>query len=167
MKKLTNFTQTVFAFSFVLILTSCAANNLQHAEKMQSSMHKNHMGHSKPQSSQYALKENAVTQMGTKGNYQFTLYSNESSIPLNQIHSWTLHIETLDGIPLENAKVYVFGDMPMHKHDFPTVPKAKKYLGNGDYLIEGLKFNMIGHWEMRFNVKKNRIEDRVIFNIQL
>lgn len=124
--------------------------------------------HRHPQASlQYSDREHAVTLAGEKGNFQFTLYSNQSPIPLSIIHSWTLHVQTKDGQIVEDAQVFVFGGMPMHQHGFPTVPRVKNYLGNGDYLVEGIKFSMIGHWEMRFNVKKEQLEDRVVFSIAI
>ena len=131
----------------------------------------NHSHHHQEQESdplsQYSLKNNAVTEQGERGNFIFTLYANESPIPLTKIHTWTVHIETADGKPLENAEVFVFGGMPMHRHDFPTVPKVKKYLGNGNYLVEGIKFNMIGHWEMRFSATQNHVKDRAVFKIHM
>ena len=164
MNKMTSMLYLCCIFSLLFSLLSCASNNLNRAAQMQNDLHGEHKQNNK---NQYALKENAVTQIGNQGNYRFTLYSNESPIPLSRIHTWTVHIESLDGTPVEHAKVYVFGGMPMHNHDFPTVPKANKYLGNGDYLIEGIKFSMIGHWEIRLNIKKDKNEDRAIFKIHM
>lgn len=154
--------------AFTLILTglvitglcSCASNDLKHAELMGHSNHDH-------QEYKFALKDNAISQPSKDGKYIVSLYSNESPIPLRRIHTWTLHVEKNDGSPLENAKIYVFGGMPMHNHDFPTVPTINQYLGHGDYLVEGVKFSMKGHWEMRFTIKQNRQEDRVIFGIHL
>ena len=39
----------------------------------------------------------------------------------------------------EAKKIYVHGGMPKHQHGFPTNPRAKQYLGNGLYLVEGVK----------------------------
>ena len=103
----------------------------------------------------YSNRDNAVTQSSEDGEYNFTLYSSAPDLPLKKIHSWILHIEDKNGKPVEKAKVFIFGGMPMHKHGFPTKPRVKKYLGNGDYMIEGVKFNMPGHWQMRFNIKVN------------
>ena len=40
-------------------------------------------------------------------------------------------------------------------------------LGEGDYLVEGVKFQMSGWWEMRFEINANGVSDEVIFNIVL
>lgn len=98
--------------------------------------------------------------------YTVTLYSNQSPVPMQKIHSWTAHIEK-QGKPVGNAKIYIHGGMPAHRHGFPTKPRVQKYLGNGDYLIEGVKFSMIGEWEMRINIKEPGQRDRAVFRIKL
>ena len=117
--------------------------------------------------SQFVDREHAVTQPSEDGEYVMSLHSTDSSIPFKKIHSWVLHIETKDGKFVEDAKVYVFGGMPVHQHGFPTKPRVKKYLGNGDYLVEGIKFNMPGDWEMRFNIKHGHKSSRSVFQFTL
>lgn len=117
--------------------------------------------------SQFIDRDHAVTQLSEDGVYMVSLYSKDSSIPFKKIHSWVVHIETKDGQPVENAKVYVFGGMPVHQHGFPTKPRVKKYLGNGDYLVEGIKFNMPGEWEMRFNINDGHKRSRVVYRFNL
>jgi hypothetical protein len=112
-------------------------------------------------------REHAVVQPSEDGEYIFSLYSTDAKIPFKKIHSWVVHIETKDGKPVEKAKVYVFGGMPVHQHDFPTKPRVKKNLGNGDYLVEGIKFNMPGQWEMRFNIKDGNKSSRTVFQFSL
>lgn len=112
-------------------------------------------------------KASATTVRADDGKYRVTLYSNKHPIPMQKIHSWTVHVEHADGKPLENAKIYIHGGMPAHRHGFPSQPRVKKYLGNGDYLIEGIKFSMIGEWEMRVNIKEQTRRDRAIFRISL
>ena len=142
-------------------ITSCASTNNAHHS------HEQHNQHSSKDSSQYSLIDNAITQTSEQGKYIISLHCNNSPIPLRKIHSWTVHIETPDGKPVENAKVFVFGGMPMHNHEFPTIPRIKTNLGNGDYLVEGIKFSMIGHWEMHFNIEQENKRDRVIFKIHM
>ena len=110
-------------------------------------------------------KTSATTVMSDDKKYRVTLYSNTFPIPLQKIHSWTAHIEYADGKPLEKAKIYIHGGMPIHRHGFPVTPRVKKYLGNGNYLIKGVKFSMIGEWEMRLNIKEKTRRDRAVFRI--
>lgn len=112
-------------------------------------------------------KHRPATLMSSDGKYRVSLYSSEAPIPLQQIHSWYVHVESADGKPVEEARIYVHGGMPMHRHGFPTKPRVKDYLGNGDYRIDGVKFSMPGHWEMRLNIKEKTRRDRVVFGIDL
>ena len=83
------------------------------------------------------------------------------------MHQWTLHVETVDGQPVENATIAVDGDMPEHGHGLPTRPQVTKYLGNGDYLVEGMKFQMGGWWVMDFTITTTKHTDAVHFNMKL
>lgn len=152
------FTASVF---FISTLGACASHS--HTNHPVTSSHKHHESHA----GLFEKRDNAVTQTSENGLYKTSLFSNESPIPIGKIHSWTLHLETNDGIPVENAKVFIFGGMPMHNHEFPTIPKVKEYLGNGDYRVEGVKFNMIGHWEMHFNIDRDGKSDRVVYKIHM
>lgn len=122
---------------------------------------------------QFSNKDNAVSQLSENGLYQVTLFSNESPIPLQKIHSWSVKVENVKGVPVEKLKLFVFGGMPMHRHGFPTKPVVSDHLGNGEFRVDGIKFNMAGHWEMRFNLSEKGqpagrgAKDRVVFNIHL
>lgn len=120
-----------------------------------------------PSKLQYAGKQNAVTDLSESGNYRFTLYSKPEPIPLRKIHQWILKVETKAGKPVTNAKIYISGGMPAHRHGFPTKPVVKKHLGNGKYLVEGIKFSMPGYWEMRFTMKIDNQRERVKFKINI
>ncbi len=124
-------------------------------------------GYAETKDQPYASIEAAVTKLSEEGRYNVTLYTDNTAVPMKKIHSWTLHIETKDGEIVEDAKVFVFGGMPAHQHDFPTKPRVKQYLGKGNYKVEGIKFSMPGHWEMRFNIKRKDQRDRVVFDINL
>lgn len=115
----------------------------------------------------YSDRNNAITIPSEDGKYRVSLYSNHYPLPLGKIHSWTVHIETPDGKPLENAKIYIHGGMPAHRHGLPTKPRVKQYLGNGDYRIDGVKFSMAGRWEMRINIKETTRRDRAVYQIQM
>jgi hypothetical protein len=99
--------------------------------------------------------------------FRVSYLSNVEPIPLNQIHSWTLHVETADGQPVENAEISVDGGMPQHGHGLPTRPQVTEYLGSGDYLVEGMKFQMPGWWEVRFAISAGGQSDTATFNLIL
>jgi YtkA-like len=72
--------------------------------------------------------------------------------PINQLHTWTVRVTTPDGQPVEGATIAVDGDMPQHGHGLPTRPQVSRYLGDGRYLVEGMKFQMGGWWVADFTV---------------
>lgn len=87
--------------------------------------------------------------------------------PLNQIHTWTLHVETANGQPVEGATILVDGGMPQHGHGLPTRPEVTEDLGGGDYRVEGMKFQMLGFWEVEFDITANGQRDTITFNLIL
>jgi hypothetical protein len=102
-----------------------------------------------------------------QGLYKVAYQPQSGPLSVNQIHSWVLHVETVDGQPVENAEISVDGDMPQHGHGLPTVPQVTKYLGNGDYLVEGMKFHMPGWWIAEFDITVGGQTDHVTFNFIL
>ncbi len=89
--------------------------------------------------------------------------------PLEQgpLHNWILTLKTPDGVPVEGATIAVGGGMPQHGHGLPTQPQATAYLGEGRYRIEGVRFNMSGWWEFKFDIKAAAGDDSVVFNLTL
>lgn len=109
----------------------------------------------------------STTLPSEQGLYEIGYSSDLGSVPVNQMQSWTLHVEAADGQPVENATITVDGDMPQHGHGLPTRPQVTRYLGNGDYKVEGLKFHMPGWWVMDFVVTADGQTDQVRFNLLL
>jgi hypothetical protein len=109
----------------------------------------------------------ATTRMSTQGAFRATIQPAVEPVPINSIHSWTLHVETPDGRPVENAAITLAGDMPQHGHGMATTPVVGAYLGQGDYLVEGMKFQMGGWWVVDFDVSAGGKTDRVSFNLVL
>ena len=107
------------------------------------------------------------TQESDNGLYRVSYTASSGTIPVNQMHEWTLHVESADGTPVENATITVDGDMPQHGHGLPTSPRVTEYLGNGDYRVEGLKFQMGGWWLVDFTITANGETDAVHFNMML
>ena len=107
------------------------------------------------------------TRTGESGVYRATIKPAGDSIPKNRLHRWTLHLETIDGRPVDSAAVSVDGGMPQHVHGLPTKPRVTRPLGNGDHAVEGMKFNMGGWWVVKFRVAAAGGRDSVVFNLQL
>lgn len=109
----------------------------------------------------------STTRLTDNGLFRVSYASTQAMVPVNKIHQWTLHVETAEGQPVENATIAVDGDMPEHGHGLPTRPQVTEYLGNGDYLVEGIKFQMGGLWVMDFTITSDSLTDAVHFNMKL
>lgn len=94
-------------------------------------------------------------------------YRTDGPVPVGRMHAWTLHVARADGTPVTDAQITVDGDMPEHRHGLPTRPRVTRHLGNGDYLVEGIKFQMGGWWVMDFDISTGGTSDRVRFHLQL
>jgi hypothetical protein len=111
--------------------------------------------------------DTSTSRLSDEGLFQVSWSSDSDVPPLNKIHSWTLHLETADGKPVEGAEILVDGGMPQHGHGLPTSPEVTEDLGGGDYRVEGMKFQMIGAWEVKFDITTNGQSDSITFNLIL
>jgi len=107
------------------------------------------------------------TRRSESGLYRGTILPQGDSIPQGRLQRWTLHLETADGAPVDSATVSVDGGMPQHGHGLPTKPRVTRALGNGDHLVEGMKFNMGGWWVVKFRVNAMPGSDSLVFNVKL
>jgi len=109
----------------------------------------------------------ASLQLSEAGRYRVSLRPRSGEIPLRSFHAWVFHVETLDGGFFVPARLAVDGGMPQHKHGFATAPRVTKALGDGDFLVEGVKFHMAGEWLIRFEFTGARGADRATFQVQV
>jgi hypothetical protein len=107
------------------------------------------------------------TRTSEAGHYRATIHPQGDTIPQGKLQRWTLHLETAAGIPVDSVTVTVDGGMPQHGHGLPTKPQVTRVLGNGDHLVEGMKFNMGGWWVVKFGVDAAAGRDSVVFNLKL
>jgi hypothetical protein len=114
-----------------------------------------------------ASLDTATTRPTDNDLFNVSWRSDTDDVPLNQIHTWTLTVTTPDGTPVENAEILVDGGMPQHGHGLPTSPQVTAYLGNGEYRVEGLRFQMTGWWEVKFNINADGQTDSITFNLTL
>ncbi len=114
-----------------------------------------------------AASEFGRTRVGMAGVYRATITPAGDTIPQGVLQQWTLHLETVAGAPVDSATVTIDGGMPQHGHGLPTKPLVTTVLGNGDHLVEGMKFNMGGWWVVKFRIASAAGADTVIFNLKL
>lgn len=101
------------------------------------------------------------------GYYRVSYTSKLNPIVINRIHSWVLHVETADSKPVVDAEITVDGGMPAHDHGLPTSPRTTQYLGDGNYVIEGLRFHMNGYWEIVITINARGRRDTVVIPLDL
>jgi hypothetical protein len=99
-----------------------------------------------------------------KGAFIVALMPPESPPNINQIHSWRIKVSSAGGVPVRQARIAVDGGMPQHGHGLPTRPQVSRELGDGTYLLEGMKFSMTGWWEIKLAIAAPEGTDKVTFN---
>lgn len=108
----------------------------------------------------------ALSKSTQDGRYLAAIESEADPVPEGEMHSWILVLAAPDGTPVSDADVVVDGGMPDHGHGLPTEPGVSA-LGDGRYRVEGVRFNMAGHWVLRFAISAEPGEDEVAFNVVL
>jgi len=97
------------------------------------------------------------------GLYTVRWRSDGGSIPLNTLHTWTVHVDSAGGVPVADAQLNVDGGMPAHNHGMPSRPEVTANLGGGDYRVEGMQFQMPGAWVITVSVAGPAGNDVVAF----
>jgi hypothetical protein len=108
-----------------------------------------------------------LLQQSRGGAFQVAFTSELQPIEINRIHAWVLYLRDADGRPLDDAVVEVTGGMPAHDHGLPTQPRVTRALGDGAYLLEGLRFHMHGLWEIVVTVTAAGQRDRAVIELTL
>ena len=113
-----------------------------------------------------AKEEGASVLESEKGFFRLSYESQLDPIVINRMHSWTLHIDNVDGYAVTDAEISVGGGMPQHNHGLATAPSIMA-IGNGNYQLQGLRFHMMGHWELELNIASGGVEDKVVVVLDL
>lgn len=124
-------------------------------------IHKNHL-RNRP-----ATIDTATTQLSGAGHFVVTYKSIPEPVPLSRIHRAIIHVTDKTGKAITNADIKLKGDMPEHGHGMATEPVITPGDNAGDYIIQGLKFQMPGWWELVLEISTSSNSDSVRFNIDL
>ena len=109
----------------------------------------------------------ALAATSADGLYRVELRNLPEPVPLNRMHEWVVHVEAADGAPVTGASIEMDGGMPIHDHGLPTAPRVTAELGNGDYRLEGVRFQMPGHWVVELAIDAAPGADSVAFDLNL
>lgn len=100
------------------------------------------------------------------GIFLVTLESTESEFAINEFRTWHLVLKNKNtGVGVAPARFSIGGGMPMHGHGLPSQPQIARHLGEGRYVIEGIRFNMLGKWVFEFDVSTKDATDSVAFEV--
>ena len=102
-----------------------------------------------------------------RGIYKISFEAELDPVEINKIHTWVLTIRTSSGDPVVAADISVLGGMPLHDHGMPTRPRVTKYLGEGRYQLEGMRFHMNGRWEVSVTVEADSKIDTAVIALDL
>jgi hypothetical protein len=108
----------------------------------------------------------STTVTSKHGLYRVTVSPRPATSPVGVLHTWRLTLRTPKGVLVTKARIAVDGDMPEHGHGLPTQPRVRE-LGNGRYVVQGMKFQMGGFWYVQFKINARRGRDvaRVEFDL--
>ena len=110
-------------------------------------------------------------QQSDAGHFIVTLMAEDGQYKIGRYHNWIIVVTDNQGNAIENAQIAISGGMLAHGHGLPSKPLVTRYLGQGQYLIEGMLFNMSGKWTLLFVIQtviqKPMLRDRVRFDIEL
>jgi hypothetical protein len=101
------------------------------------------------------------------GHYIAAIAPEQEPVSVGPMHAWIVMITEPGGSPVDSARISFHGGMPQHGHGLPTAPAVTRELGEGRYLIEGVKFNMSGWWEFKLGIEGPAGSDAVTFNLVL
>ena len=121
-----------------------------------------HGGASVPAASEFGLGPRT----SSSGLYTAVLQPTESLRP-RKLQTVQVALTDAKGQSVDGAVITVDGGMPQHGHGLPTQPRVTKALGNGEYVIEGVRFNMGGWWELKLAIAGKEGTDTVTFNLAL
>ncbi len=102
-----------------------------------------------------------------KGYFRVSYESRLHPLAINRIHAWVFHVETANGDTVNDATISVTGGMPNHNHGLPTSPRMTQSLGEGNYLLEGMRFHMAGLWEITVIIEAGGQQDTVVISLTL
>lgn len=103
----------------------------------------------------------------TDGLLKAQLQMESGHLGIGKYQQWRLTLLDTNEQAVFPAQIRIGGGMPAHGHGLPTQPQISAYLGDGAYLIEGMKFTMAGDWIMLFEVDSAEFSTQVQFDINI
>jgi cytochrome c peroxidase len=113
-----------------------------------------------------SFQASAEERVSWKGRFKVELRSAVEPPPVNKLHRWEGRVLRVDGrVPMLRA-LEVDGGMPAHGHGLPSAPTLTQ-LGEGRFVVEGMKFNMPGSWVLKVMVADAAGADGAEFQVEV
>ncbi len=109
----------------------------------------------------------STVQVSENRTYKVSYIPEITPVRINTIHSWTVKITDSKGNPVTGARIAVEADMPEHGHGLPTAPEVVEELPGGEYIIDGMKFQMPGWWVVKLHISSPVGKDTVTFQLDI
>jgi len=100
-----------------------------------------------------------------KGLFKVSLTGISKAAPFNKLHHWHIRLASRQGSVISGAQIDVTGRTLDHDHGLPTLPKVSKEIERGHYLLEGVKFDRQGEWQLKLSINTRAGRDEALFNI--
>ena len=101
------------------------------------------------------------------GFYQLRLSPDGGAPEIGVLHAWIVQVSDERNVAFVPAHLSVSGGMPTHGHGLPTEPEISRFLGNGRFRLDGVRFNMAGEWEFTVRVVGPRGPDQATFALHI
>ena len=99
--------------------------------------------------------------------FDVRVFPRDGEVLVGRYHQWIIQVTDANRNVVDNASMTVAGGMEAHGHGLPSKPQITRYLGDGQYLIEGMLFNMAGRWTLLFVIQTPQVMDRVRFDFDI
>lgn len=107
------------------------------------------------------------TGLSEQGHYRVTVRPEGDAVPVGELHNWLIRVETVDGELFIPRQLVLLAGMPEHGHGLASSPRVTQYLESGDFLVEGVRFQMTGLWDIVVHVTGPRGPDTANFTMEL
>lgn len=101
------------------------------------------------------------------GLFEIHLEPQSGEVEINALQNWIVSIKNSAGIAINPDHFFLDGGMKAHGHGLPTSPQLTDKLADGRYLIEGLRFNMVGAWTLIIGVEYKGMRDIANFELEI
>ncbi|HBX37545.1 MAG TPA: Auxin-binding protein [Pseudohongiella sp.] len=108
-----------------------------------------------------------VQTQSTPSGLQIEMQSQLQPLTINQMHGWVISLTDTQGQAVNNADITVTGGMPEHDHGLATSPRITQQLGDGQYLLQGVRFHMPGLWQLELLIQVEEITYRAQVELNL